>query len=333
MGKDDRRVFVYDSLDVPADWLAAWDLELTHGVPLQATGRARPKMLPETLVAAAAGHQALLGASGAAITAGVIEQLPDLRYVAKLGIGWEVIDVAAATAKGIVVTNTPIHSEIELVAEHAIGLMLACVKQFSWYNTDYVVSGGWRNADHLVGTLTGATVGIVGYGNIGRAVGRRLANWDVELLVYDVRPIEPGAATAVDLETLLRRSDLITLHLPAPAGGQPMLTREHLEQLKPGAILVNTARGAAVDNVVLAELLRSGHVAGVGVDVYQPEPPSADHPLLSAPNVFATPHVAAWNAGIRKEMVELALASLCDLFDGKVPPHVVNPEVLEEGER
>ena len=325
-----RRVFVYDPLDVPEDWLRTWELELTHATPLRASGRARPKMTAEDLVLGARGHQALLGGSGARITKEVLDALPELRFVAKLGIGWEVIDVAAATARGVVVTNSPAHSEVELVAEHTIGLMLACLKQFTWYNTAYVRDGGWRDGGHLLGSLTGSSIGIIGYGNIGRAVARRLQGWGVELLVHDVRPVVPEAGETVELEPLLRRADLVTLHTPAMRDEPPLLDRKRLDLLKPGAVVINTARGSLIDRAALAELLTSGRIAAAGVDVFEPEPPTAEDPLLSAPNVFATPHVAAWNPRVRLEMVEMALSGLRDLFDGKVPPHVVNHEVLRE---
>jgi D-3-phosphoglycerate dehydrogenase / 2-oxoglutarate reductase len=328
-----RSVFVYDSLDVDAATLDRWHLDMIYGVPVRAIGTARAKMTADEFVSGAKECAAILGASGAFITNEVMEALPELRFIAKLGIGYEVIDVEAATRHGIVVTNTPIHSEVNLVAEHAVALMLACVKQFYWYNTPYVRQGGWRNAEHLLGTLEGSTVGIIGYGNIGQAVADRVATFGAKVITYDVRSFPSTEdVQQVSLEELLSRSDVVTLHAP-PTGGEPLLNRNCLALMKPGAVLINTARGALVDNVALAEMLENGHLRSAGVDVFSPEPPPADHPLLRAENTLLTPHVAAWNSVVRREMADMALSSLDALFDQKVPPNVVNPEVFERGLR
>jgi phosphoglycerate dehydrogenase-like enzyme len=328
-----RSVFVYDSLDVDDSVLNRWELELTHGVPVHAIGIARAKMPSRDFIEKAQNHRAILGASGALITDEVMESLPELQFIAKLGIGYEVIDVDAATRRGIVVTNTPIHSEVSLVAEHTIALLLACVKQFYWYNTPYVREGGWRNGDHLVGTLEGATVGIIGFGNIGQAVGRRLIPFGAKVITHDVCEIEPfNGVSQVSLDDLLHQSDVVTLHAPPTKDG-PILNEQRLASMKPGAILIITARGALVVTRALSKLLESGHLASAGIDVFSPEPPHANDPLLTGANTFLTPHVAAWNSGVRIEMVELALAGLDALFDGKVPANVVNPEVFEKGLR
>ncbi|MDH2903276.1 MAG: NAD(P)-dependent oxidoreductase [Actinomycetota bacterium] len=287
----------------------------------------------QEFIEGAQGHSAVLGASGALVTRAIMQALPELRFIAKLGIGYEVIDIDAATECGIVVTNTPIHSEVGLVAEHTIALMLACIKQFHWYNTPYLRQEGWRNPEHLVGTLEGATVGVIGFGNIGQAVARRLSSFETRILAFDVRNIEPTAAVEqVTLEDLLEQSDVVTLHAP-PSPNGPLLTASRLRSMKEGAVLINTARGALVDNVALCELLGTGHLSGVGADVFAPEPPPEDDVLLKAPNTFLTPHVAAWNERVRVEMVELALSSLSSLFESGRPANVVNPEVFEKGLR
>lgn len=328
-----RAIFVYDSLDVDPEFLEQWDFEYTYAVPLKATGKARNKIGADDFVRGAKGHRAVLGASGALITRDVMESLPDLRFVAKLGIGYDVIDVSAATDCGIVVTNTPIHREVGLVAEHAVALILACMKQFHWYNTTYVRQGGWRDSDHLVRSLEGATVGIIGFGNIGRAVAQRLVPFGAQIVTYDIRAVDPvNGVEQVELDELLARSDVVTLHAPPNKSGE-LLGSSQLELMKQGAILVNTARGALVDNNSLAKQLESGHLRGAGIDVYFPEPPSGDGPLLQAPNTFLTPHVAAWNEQVRIDMTEMALASLAVLFDGGISPCVVNPEVYERGVR
>jgi D-3-phosphoglycerate dehydrogenase / 2-oxoglutarate reductase len=334
-GSADRSVYVYDPVDEPIDWLLDRGVRVTLGAPVFSTGRSRPKVPAGELVAAAQGHSALMGASGTFITRQVIEQLPDLRYISKLGIGHEIIDLAAATEHGIMVTNTPADAEAEPVAEHAIALMLALVKQLHWYSGEYIAAGGWRAADRMAGTLRGSTVGIVGLGHIGRAVAARLRPWGARLIGTDLRASAiPGNVERVDLPTLLRTADIVTLHVPGRGPGEgPLLDARHLESLKPGALLVNTARGNLVDQTALARLLTEGRIAGAAMDVYSPEPPPPGDPLLAAPNVIATPHIAAWNARLRKEMAMTAFRNLWTMLSGGLPRDLVNPGVLDRAPR
>jgi len=334
-GSADPSVYVYDPVDEPIEWLLDRGVRVTLGAPLFSTGRSRPKIPEDELVAAAQGHSALMGASGAFITRRVMEQLPELRYISKLGIGHEVIDLAAATERGIMVTNTPADAEVEPVAEHAIALMLALVKQLHWYSGAYIAAGGWRAADRMAGTLRGSTVGIVGLGHIGRAVAARLGPWGARLIGADIQADAiPAGVEHVDLPTLLSTADIVTLHVPGrPAGAGPLLDGERLEALKPGALLVNTARGNLVDQAALARLLAEGRIGGAAVDVYSPEPPPPDDPLLSAPNLIATPHMAAWNAHLRREMATMAFRNLWTMLTGGLPTHLVNPDVLRRAPR
>jgi D-3-phosphoglycerate dehydrogenase / 2-oxoglutarate reductase len=331
----DPSVYVYDPVDEPVDWLVDRGVRVTLGAPLFSTGRSRPKISEDELVAAAQGHSALMGASGTFITRRVMERLPELRYISKLGIGHEVIDLAAATDRGIMVTNTPADAEVEPVAEHAIALMLALVKQLHWYSGSYIAAGGWRAADRMAGTLSGSVVGIVGLGHIGRAVAARLRPWGARLIGADiVADAIPEGVEHVDLTTLLCTADIVTLHIPGRRAGEgPLLGRDHLESLKPGALLVNTARGNLVDQAALARLLTEGRIGGAAVDVYSPEPPPPDDPLLSAPNIIATPHMAAWNARLRKEMATMAFRNLWTMLSGGLPPDLLNPEVLDRTSR
>ncbi len=324
-------VFVYDPLDHPVDWLEERGVRVTLGAPLYATGQRRPKWDPVDLVRAARGHQALLGASGALITAEVMRELPELRCVSKLGIGFEVIDVHAATELGVMVTNTPVHSEVDAVAEHTIALILGLMKQLHFYNARYIAEGGWRSGDHMSRTLRNATVGIIGLGHIGRAVAERLAAFGPRLLGYDVRPTEPnGLVEPVDLDSLLRQADVVTLHASGRAASEgPLLDRARLELLRAGALLVNTARGNLVDQSAMVEMLVDGRLGGVAADVYAPEPPAPNDPLLAAPRVLLTPHCAAWSQDLRREMVQLAMENVWQMLSGEIPENLVNPQVLE----
>jgi len=334
-GPANRSVYVYDPVDAPLDWLTERGVAVTMGAPVYSTGQSRPKITEDELVTGARGHRALMGASGTYITRDVIARLPELRFISKLGIGYEIIDVDAATARGIMVTNTPADAEAEPVAEHAISLMLGLAKQLHWYSASYIAAGGWRSAGHMSVTLRGATVGIVGLGHIGRAVATRLRPWGARLIAADVQPVSvPDGVEIVELTTLLAAADIVTLHAPGRQPGQgPLLDSELLRLLKPGALLINTARGNLVDQAALARLLHEGRLGGAAVDVYSPEPPRPDDPLLAAPNVLATPHMAAWNAELRKEMAAMAYANLWTMLTGGVPDHLVNPAVLDRIQR
>ena len=324
-------VYIYDPIDAPVDWLIERGLHVTLGAPLDSPGRTRPKISARELIAGAVGHAALLGASGALITREVMEGVPTLRCISKLGIGYEVIDVDAATDLGILVTNTPVHGEIGPVAEHTLALMLALAKQVHWYTPSYIAAGRWRDPAHMSTLLAGATVGIVGFGRIGQSVAARLQGWECRLLAADPAAIStPFGVELVELSTLLAESDIVTLHAPGvPAGSCPLLDDDHLALMKPTALLVNTARGNLVDQAALERRLRAGLLAGAALDVFMPEPPQPDEPILSAPNLVATPHMSAWAAPIRKEMVTMAFENLWAALSGNVPQYLVNPEVLE----
>ena len=327
----DRSVYVYDPMDEPLDWLRERGVSVTLGAPEFSTGQMRPKVPEDALIEAARGNTALMGASGTRITRRVMEAMPELRYISKLGIGCEVIDLKAATDHGIRVTNTPVRGEVALVAEHTIALMLGLLKKVNVYANGWVRGGGWKDPQHMSGSLRDATVGIVGFGHIGRAVAQRLQGWGARVLVSDVRLVtDISGVVQVDLETLLRTADVVTLHTPGlPAGTRPLLDTERLALLKPTAVLVNTARGNLIDTGALTDRLRRGLLAGAGLDVYDPEPPDQQHPLLGLPNVLLTPHAAAWNRPLRKEMAMLAFENLLTMFDGGVPDSLVNREVLE----
>jgi glyoxylate reductase len=204
-------------------------------------------------------------------------------------------------------------------------------KRLQTYARDWVRSGGWKDPALMSGTLRGATVGIIGFGNIGQAVAGRLSGWGATVLATDTRTIGPVPGVGiVDLETLLRRADFVTLHAPGvPAGAGPLLGAPELDLLRRGAILVNTARGNLVDTHALAERLADGRLAAAGMDVFDPEPPSPDNPLLGLPNVVLTPHAAAWHPPLRKEMALMAYENLWTMLEGRTPDHLVNPEVLD----
>jgi D-3-phosphoglycerate dehydrogenase len=329
------RVYVYDPVDEPIDWLVDQGLEVTLGAPVFSPGRSRPKVPAAELIAGAAGHHALLGASGALITREVMEGIGTLRCVSKLGIGYEVVDVEAATDLGILVTNTPAHGEIGPVAEHTVALMLALTKHLHHYTSAYLADGGWKDPGHMSVLMEQVTVGIVGLGRIGGSVASRLQGWGCRMLATDPVATEPPAGVElVELPALLADADIVTLHAPGlRAGAGPLLGEAELGLMKRGALLVNTARGNLVDQDAVVLRLHDGRLGGAALDVFSPEPPPPDSPLLRAPNLIATPHMSAWSPSLRREMAEMAFRNVSDALHGRVPEHVVNPEVLDRAAR
>jgi D-3-phosphoglycerate dehydrogenase / 2-oxoglutarate reductase len=235
-----------------------------------------------------------MGASGAHLTRKVLDALPDLRFISKFGVGVDSIDIAAATEKGILVSNTPVDTQAYLVAEHAIAMILALKKRLLDWTPSHMAGGGWRG-DIFAGALAGATVGIIGFGRIGRGVAQRLSGWDVKILAYDpYLKDEVADVTICHLSELLRRSDIVTLHATPTAENRRMIDREAFAQMKPGALLVNTGRAALVDYAALRDALRERRIGGAALDVFETEPPDRNDPLFSLPNVLVTPHSATW---------------------------------------
>lgn len=226
-------------------------------------------------------------------SAAMMDAAPDLRVVSSHGTGVDAIDVAAARARGIVVTNTA-GTNARSVAEHTIALMLACARRV--VEADAAVrSGRFDLRETLASTeVCGRTLGIVGWGHIGSAVARLAAALGMEILVHSRRDLGgelaliSGARQAC-LQDLLAGSDVVSLH--AVPGSGVRIDAEALSRMRPGAILINTARGALVDEDALVAALRSGRLAGAGLDVFTREPPAPDGPLLRAPRIVLTPHV------------------------------------------
>src|SRR3954447_22445377 len=261
------KVFVTNAL--PGDALER--LRRTHEVELWEG----PHPTPSEVVT---GREALLTMVVDPVDADTIAASPDLRAIANYGVGTDNVDLAAATARGIPVGNTP-DVLTETTADRAFGLMLAAARRLVEADR-YVRDGGWVEwkPDLLLGhDLHAATLGIVGYGRIGRAVARRAQGFGMTVI------------HGIPLDELLERSDFVSLHAPLTPQTRGLIGAAELERMKPTAILVNTARGPMVDTDALAEALRNGTIAGAGLDVTDPEPLPVDHPLLRAPNLVVAP--------------------------------------------
>ena len=253
-----------------------------------------------------------------------------LRVLGRTGIGVDRIDLRAATERGIMVVNTP-DGPTESTAEHAIGLMLSLAKRVAASDRTLRSGQGWSlPAPGL--EVFGATLGLVGLGRIGarvaeiaRALGMRVLALDP--YVAPERAAALGVGLVESLDRLLAAADIVSLHCPAIPETYRLIDAAALARMRPGSYLINVARGAVVDEEALVAALRDGHLAGAGVDVYDPEPAPADHPLFSLPNVVCTPHIASYTtAGVLKMQVmacqQVALALL-----GEHPTDLVNPEV------
>jgi D-3-phosphoglycerate dehydrogenase / 2-oxoglutarate reductase len=226
-------------------------------------------------------------------TRSILEALPNLRVIARCGVGYDRVDVAAATERGIPVTITPTANH-EAVAEHALGLMLALAKNLV-YHDGHVRRGGWRT--QLTAPLRGQTLGIFGLGRIGRSLAVRARALGMRVLATESHPLASFVAQhgieVVDFHTLLDQSDYLSLHSPLTPDTEGIIRRDTLARMKPGAYLINTARGGLVIEADLYAALTSGHVRGAALDVFEVEPPATDNPLFSLENVIVTPHISS----------------------------------------
>ncbi|UCH25204.1 MAG: hypothetical protein JSV66_14885 [Trueperaceae bacterium] len=264
----------------------------------------------------------------------LFDRAPLLRVISRTGIGVDNIDIAAATRRGIAVCNTPDAPTISTV-EHTVLLMLAALRRLTSVRR-HVMAGDTVNLfDRLSGLdACGLTLGLVGLGRIGSGVARVANVLGMEVQAYDpylesARAEERGVRAVDNLDELLGSSDVVSLHLPLSAATQNFMNRERFEQLKPGAVFINAARGGLVDEVALLAALESGHVRAAGLDVTQVEPPSPDHPLLNRDEVVLTPHIATATEQGRVRLWTAAITQAVQVLKGERPLGLVNPEVWE----
>jgi phosphoglycerate dehydrogenase-like enzyme len=256
---------------------------------------------------------------------------PALRVLARVGVGLDTVDVEAATGAGVAVTVTP-GVNTATVADHTLALILACCRRLV-ENDRRTRDGGWDRGGALNGgDLTGETVGIVGLGSIGRAVARRLAGFDATLLGTDLPGVECDLVERVELDELLQRSAIVTIHVPLTAATRGLIGARELALMPDGAILVNTSRGSVIDEAALVDELRSGRL-GAGLDVFEAEPPRGS-PVLALERAVVTPHIAGISVRTQQAMLEVAVRNVVDVLAGREPPGLVNPLALHgAGER
>lgn len=264
------------------------------------------------------------------LDAAVVESLERCRGLSIFAVGTDGVDVAAATRRGIPVANVPDYCTVE-VAEHTVALILAAWRKLP--QAQRVARGGSFALDPLLPLrrLGGHTVGLLGFGRIAREVASRLRAFEVELIAHD--PVAGGEAAAtlgvqlVDLETLYRRAHVLSIHVPLTEATRGLVGAAALAALPEGAVVVNAGRGGVVDEDALAAALRSGRVAGAGLDVLAAEPPPVDHPLLGIESVLVTPHMAYCTDESLHQLRLGAAANARAMALGERPATVVNPEV------
>ena len=270
------------------------------------------------------------------MTRKIMEACPQLRIIGKYGVGIENIDVQAATELGIPVVNVA-GGNSNAVAEMTLGLILAALRGIQ-ESKKYIAIGRWQDQRFMGDELMDSRVGVVGYGAIGRSVIRKLQGFEVrEILVFteshgQEKPEFPNVVLT-DLNRLLTESDIVTLHKSLTPQSKGLIGRAEIGLMKRTAYLINTSRGALVDEKELIVALEEGKIKGAAIDVFDQEPLPRDHPFLSLDNVVLTPHIAASTRNSRLQMVKTAARNVADFLEGKGinPQYLVNPEVYKAG--
>jgi glycerate dehydrogenase len=254
--------------------------------------------------------------------------LPKLKFIGVLATGYNIVDVAAARDRNIPVTNVPTYGT-KSVAQHTFTLLLE-LTQHAGHHAQTVRGGRWTKSpdfcywDYPLVELDGLTMGIVGFGRIGKLVAELAMAFGMNVLATSLTPRQPPAGVQfVDLETLFRQSDVVSLHCPLTEQTRNLVNRTTLARLKPTAYLLNTSRGPLIDEQALADALNSGQIAGAAVDVLSVEPPPADNPLLRAKNCIVTPHIAWATRAARARLINIAVANVRAFLNGR-PENVVN---------
>jgi D-3-phosphoglycerate dehydrogenase len=268
-----------------------------------------------------------------------MDKAPQLKVIARLGVGYDNIDVPAATARNIVVVYAPQAPTVS-TAEHAIALMMETAKRLNEAEQalrkhDWL---GYLRRDNKGMELDGRTLGLVGMGRIGSRVAKVGLALGMNVIVFDpfvspARAGELGVSLAPSLEALLQQADVVSLHLPATAETRNLMNAERFAQMKAGAILINSARGALVNESALIDALKSGRLAGAGLDVFQQEPIPDDHPLLQCENVVMSPHIASRTGAGHHRIWETTIVQALQVLRGEQPPYMLNPEVWETRRR
>lgn len=283
---------------------------------------------PEGSIEGVAGASAIIAGSLLHGVAALFAAAPLLQVIARSGIGHERIDLEAATAAGVCAVNTP-DAPTESTAEFAVALMLSVARRVP-VAAAALAGGRWSIGTPLIGfDLEGKTLGLAGCGRIGRRVAEIARGFRMEVHAFDpfAASLPDGVRRMPTLEAMLASSDIVSLHMPLTPETRHIIGESSLACFKRGAILINTSRGPLVEETALLGALMSGHLAGAGVDVWDPEPPAEGNPLLQLPNVVATPHIAAFTREGRRRSHTAAAVQVIQVLNGERPPCLLNPQV------
>ena len=265
----------------------------------------------------------------------VLNAAPDLKIVANMAVGYNNIDVDEATRRRVAVTNTP-GVLTDTTADFAWTLLMASARRLV-EGDRFLRAGrfhGWGPLMMVGQDVYGKTLGIIGFGRIGRALAKRATGFDMKVLYYDRNPADPGTdkmlnARPVSMDEVLAQSDYVSLHTDYNPETHHLIGKPEFEKMKPTAYLINTARGAIVDEAALVEALKTGQIAGAGLDVFEKEP-EVHTGLLELENAILAPHIASASLDTRTAMATMAADNSIALFEGRRPPNLVNPEIYEE---
>jgi D-3-phosphoglycerate dehydrogenase len=274
-----------------------------------------PEMSRIEMAQAITGYKGVVINTRCAIDRGIMSSAPALHWIARLGSGLDIIDLEAATEMSISVISAP-EGNAQAVAEHAMGMLLALSNKLVQSDRS-VRDGQWLREQHRGWEIEGKTIGIIGFGNNGSAFGRLWRGWEVRVLAYDKYLVDYGTenVTAVDLETLLQQSDIISLHIPLTSETKEMVDAPFISTCKPGVILINTSRGKNINLFGVVSALQSGTIGGACLDVFPFEPPSSGDEdfkktfdtLCQMENVVLSPHIAGWTVESKRKIAEVLL--------------------------
>lgn len=315
---------IWTERQVPADQVREWAGQVQFIEPTEDDFA--------THVRALAGADAVIAASRLRYDASLMAPAKHLAVISRTGAGFDNIDIGAATARGIAVCAVPDGPAVS-TAEHAVMLILAVAKrvveaQASLRTGSFDIFNSWQAVE-----LRGRTLGLVGVGHIGSRVAIAASALGLQVLAHDPyvspqRAREVGADLTSSVEELFGVSDILSLHVPLTPATTKLVNEERIALMRRGSILINTARGALVDEAALNAALESGQLAGAGLDVFDPEPPRPDNPLLHRIDVIATPHVAAATVASRERLWRVAIEQAVTVLKGDRPANLVNPAVL-----
>jgi len=287
----------------------------------------------EALIRIMAGATGLVLRGDGIGSARVIDASPDLKVIGRSGVGYDNVDMSAADARKIPVVITP-GANAQAVAEAAIAFMLMLCKKMIHWDTQ-LKAGNWKSRfEQSSGDLDGATLGIVGFGSIGRKLAELIRPFSMTVLAYDPYVDENDTkkhdAELVNLDELLRRSDFVSLHALLNEETRGLINRDRIGVMKDGSYLINLGRGGLIEDLdIIYEALTSGKLAGVGLDVFEPEPPDVGHPIFKMANCITSPHACAMTVRAMHRSFKSMATDMAAVLDGRKPRFVVNPEIIE----